>query len=101
MHVVDIIKEAGGIPVIAHTKSIGNDGVVEELILAGVEGLETYHPSHTPELSEKYESMAKAHKLLMTGGSDWHGGNNAPEVKHMGCVGLPHDGYAIFDRLRA
>jgi 3',5'-nucleoside bisphosphate phosphatase len=96
---IRIIKEAGGIPVIAHPKSIGNDGVVMDLIRAGVEGLEIYHPSHTPEESEKYESMAKAHKLLMTGGSDWHGGNNAPGVKHMGCVGLPNDRYAIFNRL--
>lgn len=98
---IRIIKEAGGIPVIAHPKSISNDGVVEELIRAGVEGLEIYHPSHTPEESEKYETMAKAYKLLMTGGSDWHGGNNAPNVTHMGCVGLPDNGYAIFDRLKS
>ncbi len=98
---IRIIKEAGGIPVIAHPKSIGNDILVEELIRAGVEGLEIFHPSHTPEESDKYVSMAQAHKLLMTGGSDWHGGNNSPNVTHMGCVGLPHGGYAIFDRLRA
>jgi predicted metal-dependent phosphoesterase TrpH len=98
---IRIIKEAGGIPVIAHPKSIGNDSVVEDLIHAGVEGLEIYHPSHTQEESKKYDSMAKAHKLLMTGGSDWHGGNNSPNVTHMGCTGLQHDGYAIFDRLRA
>lgn len=96
---VAIIKEAGGIPVIAHPKSIANDDVVAELIRAGVEGLEAFHPSHTPEECQKYEAMATAHGLYVTGGSDWHGKNSSPGTTHMGCVGLPHGGYGIFKRL--
>ena len=98
---IRIIREAGGIPVIAHPKSIGNDDVVLDLIHSGVEGLEIFHPSHTPEESQKYQAMAKAHRLLVTGGSDWHGKNSSPGTTHIGCVGLPHDGYEIFDRLGA
>ncbi len=98
---IHIIKEAGGIPVIAHPKSIANDDVVMDLIRAGVEGLEIYHPSHTQEESEKYERMAQANHLLMTGGSDWHGRNSSPGITHMGCVGLKHNGYEIFSRLGA
>ncbi len=98
---IQIIKAADGIPVIAHPKSIGSDSVVLELIRAGVEGLEIFHPSHTAEESQKYETMAMAHHLLVTGGSDWHGGNNSPGTTHMGCCGLPHGGYGIFGRLQA
>lgn len=97
---IRIIKKSGGIPVIAHPKSIGDDNIVTDLIHAGVEGLEIYHPSHSAQETLKYEAMANEHKLLVTGGSDWHGKNSSPNVTELGCVGLPNDGYAIFNRMK-
>ena len=41
---IDIIKQIGGIPIIAHPKSIRNDDIVLDLLRYGAQGLEVYHP---------------------------------------------------------
>ena len=55
---IDIIKRAGGIPVIAHPKSIGNDTVVVELIEYGALSLEVFHPIHVSGDIMKYQQIA-------------------------------------------
>ena len=37
-------------------------------------------PENTPEQQKELEAFAKKHKLLMTGGSDFHGAYNAKPV---------------------
>lgn len=98
---IDIIRAAGGIPVVAHPKSIGDDDVVLNLIDAGVEGLEVYHPSHLPVERGKYRRMAVSRGLLVTGSSDWHGKNSSPDTPHIGCTGLDSGDYPILKRGRA
>ena len=83
---VDIIKAAGGIPVIAHPKSIGDDEAVVSLIQYGVEGLEVYHPSHTQEEKLKYKELASERRLYITGGSDWHGKNGTVRSFPANCM---------------
>jgi 3',5'-nucleoside bisphosphate phosphatase len=67
------ISEAGGIPVLAHPGIYGDDKLVEGLIRGGLAGLEAYHPDHTPEMERRYEALAQKHRLIVTGGSDFHG----------------------------
>ena len=50
---------------------------VEELIPLGLDGVEVWHPENTPEQQEALIKIAKKNGLLMTGGSDFHGGFNA------------------------
>jgi predicted metal-dependent phosphoesterase TrpH len=38
-----------------------------------LDGIEVYHPSHTPELVETYLAYAREHTLLQSAGSDSHG----------------------------
>ena len=91
---IDMIKSAGGVPVIAHPKNIGDDDIVLDLIRYGAQGLEVYHPSHSSEDSSKYLQMAEDKKLYITGGSDWHGKNSAAG-RVLGLTGLPHDNYEL------
>jgi len=71
---VDLIHQAGGIPVLAHPGLIGNDAVVKELLgIAKFIGIEAAHPKHSPEQAAKYVFMAEQSKLIATGGSDFHG----------------------------
>lgn len=70
---VDLILAAGGIPVLAHPGLIGDDSVVLDTLSLGIRGIEVYHPKHSAEQTSHYESMAAAHRLMMTGGSDFHG----------------------------
>jgi 3',5'-nucleoside bisphosphate phosphatase len=47
--------------------------VVKNLIDLGLAGVEVMHSDHTPAQVERYEALARKYKLLMTGGSDYHG----------------------------
>jgi predicted metal-dependent phosphoesterase TrpH len=95
---IAIIKAAGGVPVIAHPKIVHDDGIVLEMIRGGAEGLEVHYSLHTREETLKYSHMARKHGLLVTGGSDWHGGNSDPAITRMGMAGLPNGDYAILKR---
>ena len=92
---VDIIKKVGGITVIAHPKSIGNDMTVNDLIRYGVQGLEVFHPIQTKEEAIKYQQLAEANNIFITGGTDWHGRNNGAEITRFGMCGLVNNNYPI------
>lgn len=70
---VRLILTAKGIPVLAHPGLIGDDSLIDELLPAGLMGLEVYHSDHDDEATERYYQMAKERGLLITGGSDFHG----------------------------
>ena len=70
--VIDLIKTAGGVPVLAHPALVGNDDIVLDVIHSGICGLEVYHPIHNEGQIEKYLALANQHHLMITGGSDFH-----------------------------
>ena len=69
--VIDAIHEAGGIAILARPG--GDIELVEELAKAGLDGIEVWHPSHTPEQIEALEKAASKLKILRIGGSDFRG----------------------------
>ena len=71
--IIDLIKQAGGIPVLAHPKLVGDDELVDEMLRSGIEGVEAYYPKHNKEDVERYLAMAEKYHLMVTGGSDFHG----------------------------
>lgn len=70
--IVDVIHQAGGQAVLAHPKLVENDSLVEE-ICTKVDGLEIFYPNHQAEDIQRYLSFAEKFKLLVVGGSDFHG----------------------------
>jgi predicted metal-dependent phosphoesterase TrpH len=70
---IDIIKEAGGISIIAHPGINNIDGLMPKLLKDGIDGIEVFHSEHKGPVIRHYEDFAKRHKLLITGGSDCHG----------------------------
>jgi 3',5'-nucleoside bisphosphate phosphatase len=92
---MELILQAGGVPVIAHPDLIGNDGYISEFIDYGLRGLEVYHTDHKPHVSKRYEAMARDLGLLMTGGSDCHGMGKGRVL--MGTVRVP---YELVEKLR-
>jgi len=92
---IKLIKDAGGIPVLAHPHTLNNDDIILEFIDYGLMGLEVYYPEYSQAMINFYLSLAKTHNLLITGGSDCHG-NAKPEVR-IGSIKIP---YELVERLK-
>lgn len=75
--VIKLIVESGGIAVLAHPGKVYQKINFEKMILEfksyGMKGIEVYHPSHSREQTNFFYNLTKKHKLLITGGSDFHG----------------------------
>jgi 3',5'-nucleoside bisphosphate phosphatase len=74
--VFDLIKTAGGIPVLAHPGVTQVDERIPEFIKDGLQGIEVYHTEHPASVERYYLRIAKKHKLAFTGGSDFHNHNH-------------------------
>ena len=75
-HIISLIRESNGIPVLAHPKSIicGDfELFLKDLIDQGLMGIEVYHSTHTEQDINKFLYFAEKYKLLVSGGSDYHG----------------------------
>ena len=92
---VSLVHAAGGILVMAHPGTVRRDEAIPFLVEIGMDGIEVYHSKHTPAQVRHYKSIAEKHKLLMSGGSDWHG-RNAPRAD-MGNQTVP---YVILSRMK-
>jgi predicted metal-dependent phosphoesterase TrpH len=91
---VRLVRAAGGVPVMAHPRArhrgrIVEDSVIEEMVDAGLMGLEIGHRDNPPADQEDLRLLSRRWGLLVTGSSDYHGdgkpnrlGENttAPEV---------------------
>ncbi len=89
---VEIVHRSGGVALIAHPgRGLRQpqeftfytpqllDQVCAELPL---DGIEVYHPTHTPELVETYLAYAQQHDLLVSAGSDSHGPPGRMPIKY-------------------
>lgn len=73
---VEIIYDAGGVPVIAHPHDIDiAENLIKDLMSYGLRGIEAYHRKHSPAVVEYFSSMAEKLGLIVTGGSDFHAPN--------------------------
>lgn len=83
---VKLIRQAGGIPVLAHPgNNIGQDvGLLHEIIKEGVVGIEAFSSYHSPEQTAFYLGKASEFNVSVSCGSDFHG-KTKPQIR-MGCV---------------
>lgn len=98
---IGLIKRAGGLAVVAHPglhrEGLGvPDDVLEELVEAGLDGIECAHPNHPPGAEERYRAVARRRGLVATGSSDCHG-----ELYDPVRLGTVTTEPAEFDRLKA
>ena len=70
--VVNVIRKAGGVPIIAHPH--GKEKYVKDLISIGIMGFETRHPDLKDEGEpELYDRICTENNLYKLGGTDHHG----------------------------
>jgi predicted metal-dependent phosphoesterase TrpH len=68
------ILDAGGVPVLAHFREAPERGdVLDELIAAGLAGLEVYYRTFDAATVAAVEAVARGRGLIATGGTDYHG----------------------------
>jgi 3',5'-nucleoside bisphosphate phosphatase len=70
---IELIKEAGGLAVLAHPAVLDDDTLVETFIKDGLDGLEVYYPKLPFKTFRAYRQLCHKYNLLETGGSDCHG----------------------------
>ncbi len=88
---IEIVRNIGGATILAHPAKHYTGEEITEFIEAGIDGLECIHPSHNFELQKKYTKIVEDNALLLTGGSDYHGGREMA-ARHLGvvCVATKH-----------
>lgn len=100
------IREAGGIPSLAHPYRLGKrdprqeETLIASLVKAGLRAIEVWHSDHDAVSQARYLAIAAKYSLAITGGSDYHGGNK-PEIR----LGAGRDGevavpLSVLDGLR-
>ncbi len=82
---IRLIHAAGGKAFLAHlhlTKFKGEEleNYVIRLKNAGLDGIEGYYTEYDDDMQAEYQALAKKHKLLISGGTDFHGANK-PHIK--------------------
>ena len=91
---IALIRAAGGVSVLAHPRSGGyevSDDVIGALAVAGLTGLEVWHPDHSPAVRGRLRVLAAGLGLVPTGGSDDHG---ALSGHHLGAETTPPEAFA-------
>ena len=94
---VSVILRAHGVPVLAHPGVGGKDAMIPELIAAGLQGIECYYAEHSAAQRTDYLEICRAHDLVATGGSDFHGA----QTGRLNPPGTPAVPMAVWESLRA
>lgn len=83
---IELITKSGGIPILAHPKSLELSEkefliLLKDMINLGLKGIEVYHSSHTKEEMKYYLDISNKYNLLVSGGSDFHGKTVKPNIE--------------------
>jgi len=101
---VQLIANAGGVPVLAHPGllTISNENelfhLVGNLKEMGFQGIEVFYPGHTPQQTKTFAELAEHYELLVTGGTDFHGAI-IPDIKMGSGYGNLFIPYELYEKL--
>ena len=75
---IDLARASDAVPVIAHPHTVGVSAddyrtAFEELVDAGLGGIEAYYPEYEPEQRRHLARICRDLGVVATGGSDYHG----------------------------
>lgn len=101
---IALIHEANGVAVLAHPNTIHLpdqrlSALFDRLLKAGLDGVEVYYSTHTPEETARYERLADEWSLAKTGGSDFHG-KHKPQINLGVGRGNLHVPYSLLEDLQ-
>ncbi|MCD8322738.1 MAG: PHP domain-containing protein [Oscillospiraceae bacterium] len=102
---MEVIAQAGGVPVLAHPFQYGYDeaertAFIRAAIEAGCQGLEAYYSEHSPVQRQWLLDAAAEYGLKVSGGSDYHGSRKPHIQMGSGIQGSLAVPYEVLERLR-
>jgi predicted metal-dependent phosphoesterase TrpH len=102
---IKAIRNAGGLPVIAHPIFLRKgydemDYLLKELKGYGLDGIEAYYSENSKEDTGNFLRLAIKHELVVTGGSDFHGSFKSGIELGSGRGGLKVP-YELLEKLKA
>jgi 3',5'-nucleoside bisphosphate phosphatase len=103
---IALIHEAGGVAVLAHPYQLKLssleevDRLVGELAHLGLDGIEAVYSRHSAAERASYSEVAMRHRLLVTGGSDYHG-SYKPDISIVTGLGDLEVPYELLEELKA
>lgn len=76
--ILEVAGQSGALVSIAHPMTLGLeprelDRLLDDFASSGVDGMECYYSSYDEDLKRELAAMARRHRLVPTGGSDFHG----------------------------
>ena len=78
---VELILHASGLPVLAHPFTINDpETMIIELKKAGLVGIEAYYKDYNANQIRELVDLAQEYNLITTGGTDYHGLDEATET---------------------
>lgn len=99
--VTTLVREAGGVTSAAHLKGRGTRPALERLRALGVDAVEIRHPAHDVERAGRLDRLAADLGLLRSGGTDWHGEEEAGEAGRapLGAITVPPEWVTALEAL--
>jgi predicted metal-dependent phosphoesterase TrpH len=103
---IALIREAGGVAVLAHPYQLNLssyelvDELVGELAQLGLDGVEAVYSRHNAAQRTSYAEIATRHRLLVTGGSDYHG-SYKPDIDIVTGLGDLEVPYELLEAVKA
>lgn len=107
---IELITNAGGIPIIAHPNSLklAYQELKEYIIYLktiGLQGLETEHPNLSMEERYVYQEFCKELDLLESGGTDYHGIDIKPDIEigsgRNGNIHIPENSLSLTKQIKS
>lgn len=92
---VSLIGRFGGVAAIAHPAALLDlESLVARLAAVGLAGLECYYSQYGPSVTSALAALARRHRLVPTGGSDFHG-EETRSSRRLGAVYVPPETPAL------
>lgn len=75
--IIRLARSIGAVPILAHpglirNKELVTEAAIQNLIEAGLMGIEAYHAMHDDETCAYWDQLTRRLGLIVTGGSDYH-----------------------------
>jgi predicted metal-dependent phosphoesterase TrpH len=93
---IALISEAKGLSFIAHPGLGITDEILVRFIKSGLDGIEVIHPKLSERRTQHLQEIARKYDVLISGGSDCHGGRNG--FVEMGKYTVP---YRILEKMKS